>query len=317
MKAKRVYATATVAAAILAVFLFVPLPLGRVKEMGLVAVDPGHSDNVGLTEEGWLVSLHVEEGQWVSRGQLLAKFDSRGLREQRAQAAAKRDEQQAVANKLREAESVVDPKEREQVRMETKKAQDEADNQARLVGLLDARLRELSALTAPRDGVVMGLPPRSEVGKLFERNFQQSKPVCTVGDPTKLIVKVPISAVDYKLLKEDLPPGGELTAAVYVKGRTDHIFTGKVRRLPESDAKQIPIPLTQRGGGPVAVKQSGEGGREVTPVAQVYLVEVELEDPDGTVRPGALVDVKVQGEWRSGAWWVKRKISQALDIGLY
>ncbi len=317
MKAKRVYATAAVAAALVAGFLFVPIPVGRVKELGLVAVDPGSADNVGLTEPGILTSLHVEEGQWVSRGQLLAKFDSRELREQRAQAAAKRDEQQAVADKLAQAESVVDPKERDQVRMEAKKAQDEADNQAKMVKLLDNRLRELSALTAPRDGVVMGLPQRSEVGKLFERNYQQGKPVCTVGDPTKLIVKVPVSAVDYKLLKEDLPPGGELTAAVYVKGRTDHIFTGKVRRLPESDAKQIPVPLTQRGGGSVAVKQSGEGGREVTPVAQVYLVEVELVDPDGTVRPGALVDVKIHGQWRSGAWWVKRKLSQALDIGLY
>ena len=52
-------------------------------------------------------------------------------------------------------------------------------------------------------------------------------------------------------------------------------------------------------------------------MAQVYLVEVELEDPDATVRPGALVDVKIHCKWRSGAWWVKRKLSEALDIGLY
>lgn len=317
MKAKRVYATAAVAAGLVAVFLFVPLPVSRVLERGLVAVDPGSAGPVGLIEPGQLKGLHVREGQEVRRGQLIATFDSLDLREQRAQAAAKRDEQRRVADLLRQQMTVGDPAERDKVRLEADKALQEADSYARQVDLLDERLRAVSTLTAPRDGVVMGLPNRSEVGKMFDRNLQQGQPVCTVGDPTKLIVRVPVTAVDYKLLSEDLPAGGELSASVYVAGRTDHLFTGKVRRLPQSDSQQIPHPLTQRGGGPVAVKQSGEGGQELTPVAQVYLVEVELEDPDATVRPGALVDVKIHCKWRSGAWWVKRKLSEALDIGLY
>jgi putative peptide zinc metalloprotease protein len=317
MKAKRVYATAAVAAGLVAVFFFVPLPISRVLEQGLVTVDPGHAGPVGLIEPGYLKALHVREGQAVQQGQLLATFDSRELREQRAQAAARRDEQRRVADALRQAESVGDPAERERVRLESERARTDADAAARQVELIDERLAAVSALTAPRDGVVMGLPDRSEVGKMFDRNFQQARPVCTVGDPSKLIVRVPVTAVDYKLLKEDLPAGGELTASVYVAGRTDHLFTGKVRRLPESDAQQLPVQLTQRGGGPVAVKQSGEGGQEVTPVAQVYLVEVELEDPDATVRPGALVDVKIHCKWRTAAWWLKRTLSEALDIGLY
>lgn len=317
MKAKRVYVTAAVAAGLVAVFFVVPLPISRVLEQGLVNVDPGHSGPVGLIEPGYLKALHVQEGQAVQHGQLLLTFDSRELREQRAQAAAKRDEQRRVADALRQTEMVGEPAERERVRLEAEKAREEADAYDQNVRLIDERLKAVSTLTAPRDGVVMGLPRRSEVGKLFDRNFQQSQPVCTVGDPSRLIVKVPVTAVDYKLLKEDLPPGGELTASVYVAGRTDHLFTGKVRRLPESDATQLPVALTQRGGGPVAVKQSGEGGQETTPVAQVYLVEVELEDPDATVRPGALVDVKIHCKWRSCAWWLKRKVSEALDIGLY
>jgi putative peptide zinc metalloprotease protein len=317
MKAKRVYLTAAVAAGLVVAFLLVPLPVSRVLQQGLVTVDPSHAGPVGLIEPGYLKALYVQEGQAVREGQLLAAFDSRELHEQRAQAAAKRDEPRRLADALRQAESVGEPAERDRTRLETAKARDEADAYARQVELLDARIQAVSSLTAPRDGVVMGLPSRSEVGKMFERNFQQTRPVCTVGDPTKLVVKVPITAVDYKLLTEDLPPDGGLTASVYVTGRTDHIFTGKINRLPESDTHQVPHPLTQRGGGPVAVKQSGEGGQEVTPVAQVYLVEVELQDPDATVRPGAMVDVKIHCKWRSTAWWVKRKLSEALDIGLY
>jgi putative peptide zinc metalloprotease protein len=317
MKAKRVYATAAVFAGLVAVFFFVPLPVSRVLEQGLVAVDPGYAGPVGLVEPGYLTGLHVQEGQAVRQGQVLATFDSRELREQRAQAAAKRDEQRRVADSLRQQMSIGDETQREQVRLQAEEARAQADAFARQVEMYDDRIRAVSALTAPRDGVVMGLPNRSEVGKMFDRNFQQAQPICTVGDPSKLIVRVPVTAVDYKLLTEDLPAGGELSASVYVAGRTDHLFTGKVRRLPQSDSQQVPHALTQRGGGPVAVKQSGEGGQEVTPVAQVYLVEVELEDPDATVRPGALVDVKIHCKWRSGAWWVKRALSEALDIGLY
>ncbi|HET6574472.1 MAG TPA: biotin/lipoyl-binding protein [Fimbriiglobus sp.] len=317
MKAKRVYATAAVAAGLVVAFVFVPLPVSRVLDRGLVTVDPGSAGPVGLIEPAFLTGLHVQEGQTVQQGQLIATFDSRELREQRDQAATKRDQQRRVADSLRQQLTVGDPAQRDKVRLEADQARDEADAWARQVDLLDERLRAVSTLTAPRDGVVMGLPRRSEVGKLFDRNFQQGRPICTVGDPSKLIVRVPISAVDYKLLAEDMPARGELTASVYVAGRTDHLFTGMVRRLPQSDAQQVPYPLTQRGGGPVAVKQSGEGGQEVTPVAQVYLVEVELEDPDATVRPGVLVDVKIHCQWRSGAWWVKRKLSQVLDIGLY
>ncbi len=323
MKTKRVYVTAAVAAAVIAVFVFVPLPISRVREVGLVGVDPGYAGPVGLTEPAYLVSLQVREGQTVQKGQLLANFDSRELREQRAQAVAKRDEQRAQADAIDQLlPSIPDSDESRRaekirLRMDAGQARQLARSFDKDVERLDARLAEVSDLKAPRDGVVMGLPHPWEVGKQFDRNYQQAQPVCTVGDPTKLVIKVPVGPMDYRLLREELPPGGELTATVYVTGRTDHEFVGKVRRLPESDAKQVPPPLTQRGGGPLAVKQSGEKGEEVSPVAQVYLVEVELDDPDATVRPGALVHVKIHCKWRSGAWWVKRKLSEALDIGLY
>lgn len=317
MKSKRVYATALVAAGLIAAFFLLPLPVSRVRETGLVGVNPESADAVGLIDPGHLVSVHVHEGQTVKKGQLLARFDSRELREQRILAASKRDEQAAVGDSLSQSESAAKAGERERVRVEADAARREADAYGAQVSLLDSQLRMVGDLTAPRDGVVMGLPKPSEVGKLFDKNYVQGRPICTVGDPTKLIVKVPVSPADYKLLKEDLPAGGELPVAVYVTGRTDHVYSGVIKRLPESDAKQVPFPLTQRGGGPLSVKQSGERGEEISPVAQVYLVEVTITDPDTAITPGALVHAKILCNWRSGAWWVKRKLAEALDIGLY
>ena len=45
--------------------------------------------------------------------------------------------------------------------------------------------------------------------------------------------------------------------------------------------------------------------------------EIELTDPDLTIRPGALVMAKVHCQWRTSFWWVKRAIVTAMDIGLY
>ena len=78
----------------------------------------------------------------------------------------------------------------------------------------------------------------------------------------------------------------------------------------------MPIQLTQRGGGPLAVKPGGDPN-VLHPLAQVYLVEVEVLDPDAAIDPGQLAVVKIHTKWRSAAWWVGRALSNALDIGLY
>jgi len=264
------------------------------------------------------VGIYVQEGQSVRKGQLLAQFDSRDLREQRIQAASKRDEYETTATTLAQSLPSLRGDAQERTRTEADNARFQADAYASQVRLLNEQLRRINDLYAPRDGVVMGIPKRAEIGKLFDKSYVQGKPVCIVGDPSRLVIKVPVTPIEFKVLKEDLEPGTELEASIYVTGRTDQIFTGKVRQLPESDAKQVAFPLTQRGGGPLAVKPSGEEGKqELSPVAQVYLVDVELTDPDATIKPGALVNVKIHAKWRSGGWWVKRKLAEALDIGLY
>ena len=319
MKSKRVYATTAVFAGLVASFFLLPLPVSKVRDTGLVGVRPEHALAVGLAEPASLVALHVREGQEVKRGQLLATFDSRELREQIIAAEAKQVEEQRYADALRQQIPRLAAPERTAQGMEFEARQAEVRAQASReeVRRLQTRLATLRDQTAPRDGVVMGLPKQSDVGKLFDRNYMQAEPVCKVGDPEKLLVRLPVSPIDYQLLREDLPPGGALDVSVCAPGRTDREFHGVIRRLPESDAKQVPFALTQRGGGPLAVKQSGEGGQEVTPVAQVYLVEVELSDPDAAVLAGTLVSVKVHCQWRTAGWWVGRKLAEALDIGLY
>jgi putative peptide zinc metalloprotease protein len=326
MKAKRVYITLTLFVALVAGFFLLPLPISRVRDTGLVSVHPDHGVSVGLTEPARLHKKEVVEGQAVVEGQVLARFISQPLTEEMTRVEAEMREGLQIADNLRrqrESEKNLPPASVTQLLAQEVEYRQRAVAATQKLDELKRRADDLYQVRAPRNGVVMGLPSGTDLGKQYDRNFQDQKPVCTVGDPTKLIVKIPVSANDYRLLKEDqgLLKDDEakkgLEVSFYVIGRTDRIFKGRLLRLPDSDAKQVPVALTQRGGGPLAVKQAGEGGQETVPLAQTYLVEAELTDPDGTVRPGALVQAKIHCRWRTGAWWVARFISSALDIGLY
>ena len=60
-----------------------------------------------------------------------------------------------------------------------------------------------------------------------------------------------------------------------------------------------------------------EDPNQLIPLAQTYLIEVEITDPDGAIKPGLLAVVKIHTKWRSAAWWVGQTLANALDIGFF
>src|SRR5262249_53890883 len=124
------------------------------------------------------------------------------------------------------------------------------------VRLLLSRKAHLE-IRAPRAGMIATAPKNEEVGKLFDKGSTDGQPIFVVGDPTKLVIRVPENPQKYRVLMEDMPKnGGELDVSIYVKGRSDREFHGKVTSLPGQNAQNVPLQLTQRGGGPLAVKPS-------------------------------------------------------------
>lgn len=323
MKAARVYITLAAFAAFLAAFFLLPLPVSRVHETGLVAVNPDHLEGVLLSEPARLVKLEdVPPGQPVRRGQLLGTFESTALEIELAKAKSALATQQQTADvlikKALEAKRQADIANEQRFHNEYVRAKGQADTAAAEVERLLKRQTRVRELRASRDGALITAPKRDEVGKLYDKGYTENTPVFSVGDPQKLVLKVPVTPYDYRLLKEDLAGRGELDASVCVKGRSDRTFSGKLylNKLPAQNAATVPLALTQRGGGSLAVKPS-EDPNLLIPLAQVYLVEVEITDPDAAIDPGQLAIVKVHTRWRSGAWWVARALSNSLDIGLY
>ena len=325
MKKNRVYLTLGVVAAVVLAFVLLPLPVSRVVDTGLVALDPAHATPLAAPDHAQLLRVEVKEGARVSDGDLLAEFRSLEHEQEMDQLAAEYDAAKARVDRMRAEAAAANPAARDNLRIQAEQAQIDLDTLARRRERLVRNAPASTRLVAPRDGYALGVPRSTDVGRLYDPTAPGGKTVLTVGDPDKLVVKLPVSSLTYRLLQEDLPAGGELAAEVYASGRTDRVYRGRVRRLPAATVQegqrnggpQIPVQLTQRGGGPLAVTQSGEGGQEVTPVAPTYLVEVELLDPDASIPPGTLVQVKVYCQWRSAGWWVLRKLAEATDVGLY
>jgi putative peptide zinc metalloprotease protein len=261
-----------------------------------------------------LKKLRVRDGQFVEKGQVIAELSSLELQNQLIEAETQRDtndEQFVQFSSLAAGSNDADDRMKIDIRASEAKA--DRDKFAITVKTLEELKQNLN-LKASRSGIVMSPPKIDEVGKQFERGAT----FCSIGDPKKLRVVMPVATKDYRILEDDLrrarANGSTLDVAVRVKGRGNQTFNGVINELPESEAKDVPVQLTTKHGGPLAVKQSQNPNVHV-PQSQQFLVYVDILDPDDAICPGTLAYVKVHCRWRTGAWWIWRTFSSAFDLG--
>jgi putative peptide zinc metalloprotease protein len=319
MKPVRVSISATVVAVVLLVVFLVPLPVTRIRQAGVVQVQPNDIAQVAVDVPGILKEVLVKEGQYVPKGKELARFESMELESQRDLAQAQVEIKDKLIKSLNDSiGKELDPERQNGMREQRTKA--EGEHRQALINVKRIKL-EMDKLTlvAPRAGIVIGLPPVDEVGKRWDRE-QQTTVFCSIGDKTKLRVIVPLSPADYDLLVENydkrkLTPNDPLEATIRVQGHDSRLWKGRISQLPKSDAKDVPIYLTNKAGGPLAVKPGSEANR-IIPQSQVFLVGIDFEQPDDSIAINSHAQVKIHCEYRSCAWWIYRTISSTFDIPL-
>lgn len=297
--------------ALLAFVCFVPLPISRVRQTALVQLRPEAGEKVFSILSGTLEQLHVRDGQRVAQGDIVAELRNRELeglaQEARSQHAIRLVQLRALRQ---QAAEVKEPAERSRLEIAIAQADGERKLFAQQLAGHEKNLERL-ILRAPRAGVVMGLPRRDEIGKLWEKELGQ--PFCTIGNPGRLRVIVPVAPADYRLIKEDI---GHLSATLRVQGWAGKTWHGRLASLPESEAQEVPFGLTTRAGGPLAVKPGTRPG-VLVPQNQQYLVAIDFVDAEhDAIWPGTLGQVKIHCRWRSCAWWLWRTISLTFDLGL-
>lgn len=320
MKPARVTFTSCLFALLLLGFFFLPLPVSRIRESGLVQADPGSVLQVHIEETGTLRHLRVREGDYVERGKVLAEFSSLEVDIRRGQAQTEVETKTKLVDLYRKRiGNVTDPQELLQMKEALVSAQNDLHGAEKALQEEQQKLDRLT-LRAPRAGYVVGLPRIDEVGKLWKKD--QPKAFCTITDIRKLRVLVPLDPADYDLLRQNLAkigPSRDLPVTIRVEGRGNHTWKGQVNLLdlPSSDKSRLPLSLTSKGGGPLAVKPQSDPNAPLEPQRQVYLVPIDFTEQDEAICPGTMAQVKIHCEYRSCAWWTWRQLSLMFDLGLW
>jgi putative peptide zinc metalloprotease protein len=311
MDAPRFLFGSSLVAVAVAAFCSVPLPIGHIRQTGLVQFHPDAADPVYVPCPSVLVQVHVREGQQVAAGELLAEFRSIELENAYAEEQATQDVHEARLGYF-EHLAGTDPNLEERARAEAQAAllRGERPRASRKAQGKDGLVKRLQ-IRAPRAGIVVGLPPADEIGQFWEKYRQ--KPFCTIGNPSRLWVVIPLAATDYHRVREDWDHGRTAEVALRVPGRTGRTFSCRLARLPEDEAEEIPEALSARCGGPVVTYGDDAHAR---PECQQFLAAAEILSPDRAIRPGVLAPVVVRCQWRTGAWWLWQTLAAAFDLGL-
>ena len=318
MKASRAWVSASLLAGVALAFLFMPLPVSRVRSPAVVQFQPEYVTNVFPPVEGVLKKIHVREGEYVAEDRIIAEFSNLDIETRLDQA------NNAIKNKsdlidlyTRQLNAAIDPKDKQQISAAKVKADGDRRIARQKKIMAENELAQL-VIRAPRSGVIVGLPHLDEVGKKWDR--EQGVAFCSIGDRTKLRVLAPIFTGDYELIRENLhrQKGQTLAATIRMQGRAGQTWEGKVfdKKLPRGEAKEVPLPLSNRGGGPIALKPGASDGNHLVPMNQIYLVPIDFEAPDEAVCTGTMAQVKVHCRWRSLGWWTWRTVASAFDIKL-
>ena len=165
----------------------------------------------------------------------------------------------------------------------------------------------------------MGSPKKEDINRTWDKS--EGQPFCSIGDPKRLRLLIPVNATDYREIRQNLegvkkstPDAPYLQVTILAKNRSDQLFHGRILRLPDTDEKNVPLQLTHKAGGTLATKPGGDPNVN-QPLVQTYLIAIEIDDPDSTLISGTLATAKIPNGG-SAAWWAWPALS-SLDIGLW
>lgn len=306
MKPVRVAISAAVLLAALAAVFLIPLPL-RVRTLAIVQIDPAHTLKVETPEMGGFLSERlVQDGQRVRKGDIIARLENPNLE---------------IDLKLNEKNQALRQEQVHALQADVFRTTAEG----RLTDDLNIAQFELEALRkvhaqmlavksdlvirAPRDGVVMKLVDRSEIGKFLERG----KLICEIGDERQLRAYLLVPPDEVALIKT-----GD-TAWLRVHGLGYNSYETKVADISATEAKAVPPQLTNKVAGDIATHSDPQTGLEI-PQTQRYLVTLKFVESErnqlGAIHPGVLARAKIEAEPQTLWWRANRYLATTFNWGL-
>ncbi|NDH05536.1 hypothetical protein EBX93_06370 [bacterium] len=285
MNRARTTMTALIAAVLVVVFFTVPLPVNRLRGYGLVVPRPETTDKLFVTDKYHRVLLVLKDRTY-------------------------------------------DRSERDRIEMEINKSVKTGD-MARIESDTLVKLKkDKLAILASRDGIIGHAPKAEDIGKLFLDD--PNAPLVSIYEPKILSVCLPLVPSEFNQLRQNLYTAKSLKGKydqavsswepeifIRVQGRDSKVWKGRIRQesLPSSEAKEIPMALSNKAGGPIPVKAT-DVPNQLIPQTQQFLVYIDVVDADATIFPGCMAQAKIYLQPETCAQWIWRIISDLFDIGL-
>jgi putative peptide zinc metalloprotease protein len=201
MKRWRVIMTCSVAAAILLFVFLVPVPISRIRGTGIVEAQADAGSKVFVVEAGTLDKLNVRPGQHVVKGESLAEFSNPELQDKIAAASGEVELYGGNMIRLEREIRGADPARKIDLTSQYSQAKSKKDAAETTLNS-HRRSQENLILKAPRDGVVGIAPTVGDVGKFFEKQMDPNNPFCTINQPGRLRVVLPLVTPEFNQLKE-------------------------------------------------------------------------------------------------------------------
>lgn len=329
MNRARTTMTAIIAAVLVVVFFTFPLPVNRLRGYGLVVPRPETTDKLFVTVPGFLQNIKVRPGQEVFKGDELAIFSNHELETKLSAAKTEleaSDKYHRVLLVLKDR--TYDRAERDRIEMEINKSVKTGD-MARIESDTLVKLKkDKLAILASRDGIIGHAPKAEDIGKLFLDD--PNAPLVSIYEPKILSVCLPLVPSEFNQLRQNLYTAQSLKGKndqavsswepeifIRVQGRDSKVWKGRIRQesLPSSEAKEIPMALSNKAGGPIPVKAT-DVPNQLIPQTQQFLVYIDVVDADATIFPGCMAQAKIYLQPETCAQWIWRIISDLFDIGL-
>jgi putative peptide zinc metalloprotease protein len=319
MKRGHVIVTSIVASAVLLAFFFLPLPISRIRGVGLVESRPDGMSQLFVRRNGCLVDLRVQPGDWVVKGQELARFRDEDLE---LELEGARTDQDSALKELGELRRELDPDNpttrKDDLKDRLQEVQGALEEARSKIDVIKGIQKNDLVIRANRDGIIGQAPLKEERYKQFEKVEPRgpAEPLFTIHEPGKLQVLLPVETPEFNRLKESLSYGdGEVI--LRVQGMDSRTWQGKIRLpLPKSELSNVPLALSSKTGGPVAVRAQPSPTGALMAQTQHYPVYIDIVDPDPALMPGNMAQVKIYCRPETCATWVWRKINDMFNLKL-
>jgi putative peptide zinc metalloprotease protein len=224
---------------------------------------------------------------------------------------------------------VLDQRERDKIDEEMNRAKSTQLKSSTTVKTLKQIAATELILHAPRDGVIGTAPRPEDIGKMFEASrdqAQQAPPIFTIHEPGCLRVCMPVETNDYNRLRENILAAEKekatsrnprpLEVTVRVHGLGSERWSGTNIQLDASEAKTVPVALSNRGGGPVPVNPPSGKSQGLVPQTQQYMVYIDIANPSPAITVGTMAQVKVHCRPETCMHWLWRKANNVFNLRL-